>query len=225
VISWPIFTLVFIAFFATHTIPVRPKVKARLQNFLGPTGFTLTYSALSLVMLGLVIMATGRAPYVQLWSQAVWQYYVVDIGMFIVCVIIAMTIGCPNPFSFGGAHSDQFNPEHPGITRFTRHPLLTALALWAGLHLLPNGDLAHIIMFGIFFGFAILGRKIIDRRNQRLMGVLEWRALVQKSKSGSIVFPPQNWLIFLVRLSIAVVSFVVLILLHQPILGVDPLPL
>ncbi len=223
-ISWPLFALIFAAFFVTHTIPVRPKVKARLQSYLGSIGFTMAYSALSLVMLGFVIAAAGNAPYVQLWPQAIWQYYVVDIGMFFVCVIIAMTLGRPNPFSFGGSNNDQFNPARPGIVRLTRHPLLTALALWAGLHLLPNGDLAHVIMFGIFFGFAIFGRKIIDLRKQSLMGPSEWHARVKDTKSGGILYPPDFWFSFLARLSIAMIFYAALVLLHKPILGVPPVP-
>lgn len=80
-ISWPLFALTFAAFFVTHTVPVRPKVKVRLQRLLGPRGFTLAYSLLSLCMLGAVIAAAAHAPYVQLWPQAVWQHYVVAVGM------------------------------------------------------------------------------------------------------------------------------------------------
>ncbi|MEH6829439.1 MAG: NnrU family protein [Sulfitobacter sp.] len=221
-IGWPLFTFIFAAFFVTHTVPVRPKVKARLLSYLGPVGFTAAYSALSLFMLDLVIASAGNAPYVQLWPQEIWQYYIVDIGMFVVCLIIAMTLGRPNPFSFGGVHNDRFDPEHPGIIGFTRHPLLTALTLWAGLHLLPNGDLAHVIMFGTFLGFAILGRKIIDLRTQRLMGSSEWHVEINKIRTGYTSFPPDLWF-FWARLSAAVILYAALVLLHRPILGVSPL--
>nr|WP_299880523.1 NnrU family protein [uncultured Sulfitobacter sp.] len=41
-----------------------------------------------------------------------------------------MSLGRPNPFSFGGSRNAQFDPAHPGLVRFMRHPLLVALALW-----------------------------------------------------------------------------------------------
>ena len=222
-IGWPQFALVLAAFFITHTVPVRPPVKARLTRILGASGFTAAYSALSLFMLGLVITAAGRAPYVQLWPQSDWQIHVAGLGMFAVCLIICLTLGRPNPFSFGGARNAEFNPARAGIVRYIRHPLLAALALWAGVHLLPNGDLAHVIMFGIFLGFALLGRLIIDRRNQRLMGAAVWRARVGEIKSAPLLARPITWSGSAMRLCAAVILFALLLGLHPIVFGVSPL--
>lgn len=222
--SWSAFTLVFVAFFVTHTIPVRPAVKARLQGVLGVRGFTTAYSALSLFMLGLLIAAAKSAPFIELWSQAHWQRYVVLVGMFFVCLIAAFAIGRPNPFSFGGAHNDRFDPARAGIVRLTRHPLLLALALWAGLHLLPNGDVAHVILFGIFLGFALLGRWIIDRRKKRQMGAAVWHALKAGTAQAPLVAPAGSRGVILLRALVAIGAFLVLLLLHEPVIGVYPLP-
>lgn len=223
-ISWPVFALAFAGFFATHTIPVRPRAKAALQRRLGVRGFTLAYSVLSLVMLGVVISAAAHAPYVQLWPQADWHYYVVAVGMFTVCVLLALSIGRPNPFSFGGQNNAAFDPVNPGIVRLSRHPLLVALALWAGLHLLPNGDVAHVIMFGVFLTFALLGRKIIDRRNRRLMGAERWSALLREVQATPLALrihdEPGTW----IRFALGVLAYILLILLHPVILGVTALP-
>ena len=113
-------------------------------------GFTLAYSALSLAVLTWVIGAAGRAPYVPLWQWAPWQNHVVLVVMALVCLLLALSIGRPNPFSFGGARNQDFDPHVPGIIRLHRHPLLLALGLWAFAHTLPNGDLAHVILFGVF---------------------------------------------------------------------------
>jgi uncharacterized membrane protein len=223
-IGWPLFATAFVAFFVTHTVPVRPSIKARLQAALGNTGFTLAYSALSLLMLGVLITAAKYAPYVQLWPQMPWQRWVVLFGMAAVCVIAALAIGRPNPFSFGGARNARFDPAHPGIVRIMRHPLLVALALWAGLHLLPNGDLAHVLMFGVFLGFAVLGRWIIDRRNKRLMGAGKWRDLLDKTQSAPWLQAPATWRGLFLRLVAAAVALTVLLLLHPVVLGVSPLP-
>lgn len=223
-ISWPLFALTFAAFFVTHTVPVRPKVKVRLQRLLGPRGFTLAYSLLSLCMLGAVIAAAAHAPYVQLWPQAVWQHYVVAVGMLAVCLLLALAIARPNPFSFGGRKNDAFDPAKPGIIRFTRHPLLVALALWAGLHLLPNGDLAHVIMFGIFLAFALLGRTISDRRNKRVMGAKQWSTRLQKLRAAPYQTRLQNPRSTFMRLGIGLLVYGMLILLHPVVLSVSPLP-
>jgi hypothetical protein len=62
---------------------------------------------------------------------APWQYHVVLVVMLPVCLILSLAIARPNPFSFGGARNETFDPARPGIVRLNRHPLLLALALWS----------------------------------------------------------------------------------------------
>ena len=38
------------------------------------------------------------------------------------------------------------------------HPMLTALMIWACAHLLANGDLASVLLFGSLLGFAVYDR-------------------------------------------------------------------
>ncbi len=215
--TWFGFAGVFALFFATHSIPVRPSVKAVLVRRLGARGFTVIYSLLSVAVLSALIAAASHAPYVQLWPQAVWQHYVVMAGMFGVCVLLATTLGRPNPFSFGGAHNEQFDPARPGMVRWVRHPVLAALMLWSALHLLPNGDLAHVILFGVFAGFAALGRTLIDRRKKRQMGVENWERLQSDVRRHSVAMPDAT---LLKRLLIAVAVYVALILIHPIVIGV-----
>jgi uncharacterized membrane protein len=49
--GWVTFAAVFGVFFLTHSIPVRPAIRARLVAMLGPRGVTLAYSGLSIGML------------------------------------------------------------------------------------------------------------------------------------------------------------------------------
>lgn len=222
--SWIGFIAIIAAFFVTHSIPVRPAVKSQLVVILGPRGFTFMYSFLSLAMLWLLIWAAGQAPFVPLWDVAVWQKYVTLVGMFAVCLLLAVSIGRPNPFSFGGAKNDQFDSKRPGIVGWARHPLLVALALWAGLHLVPNGDLAHIILFGVFLGFALLGQKIIDARKQRAVGSGIWQALVSEVKTAPLLQSPVSFRHLALRLFGGVFVYMGLILIHPWLLGVSPLP-
>ena len=168
--AWAGFAFAFLVFFLSHSLPVRPPLRTILVRRLGPRGFTLAYSALSLAVLCWLIVAAARAPYVSVWSWAPWQSHLALMLMLAACVLLGVSIGRPNPFSFGGAHNDRFDPDRPGVVRLTRHPLLLALALWSGGHLIANGDLAHVILFATFAGFAILGGRLIDRRKRREMG-------------------------------------------------------
>ena len=45
-----------------------------------------------------------------------------------------------------------------------KHPMLVAVKLWAVGHLLSNGDLASILLFGSFLAWAVLDRISVKRR-------------------------------------------------------------
>ncbi|PZR88057.1 MAG: NnrU family protein [Stutzerimonas stutzeri] len=218
--GWNEFAFAFAAFFLTHSIPIRPPLRPWAVARLGHAGFGIPYSALSLAVLAWLIAAAGRAPYVPLWDWAPWQNHVVLAVMLPVCVILSLAIARPNPFSFGGAQNDRFDPASPGIVRLTRHPLLLALGIWSAAHILPNGDLAHVILFGTFAGFAMLGGRLVDRRRQREMGQ-RWHdlraALSECPASLSLTTDT------LLRLAAGLMLYAGLIWLHPLVIGVDPL--
>jgi uncharacterized membrane protein len=59
-------------------------------------------------------------------------------------------------------------PYFPGIiSTFTKHPQLLAVILWAFSHLLVNGNLADIILFGSFFIWAVADLRSTKRRVSR----------------------------------------------------------
>jgi uncharacterized membrane protein len=61
----------------------------------------------------------------------------------------------------------------PGkIKRAVRHPLLAATKLWATAHLLSNGTLAAVLLFGSFLAWAIADRISLKRRVQAPIPVL-----------------------------------------------------
>ena len=222
--GWAEFVAAIAVFFLSHTVPVRPPLRPRLEAVLGARGFTLVYSALSLAVLAWLIVAAGRAPYVQLWGWAPWQVHVPLITMLPACLIVALAVGRPNPFSFGGARAQEFDPARPGIARWMRHPLLVALALWAFAHMVPNGNLAHVLLFGLFGGFALLGGRLIDRRKRREMGA-EWARLDAARRAGPLLPRPVQPLGAVLRLGAGVGLYWGLIMAHPHLFGVSPLPL
>lgn len=221
--TWAGFIGIFALFFATHSIPVRPAIKSRIIERVGPRGFAVGYSVLSLAMLALLIWAAGAAPYVELWPQLGWHRHMAHAGMLAVCLILAFSIARPNPFSFGGAHNDMFDPTRPGIVRMVRHPVLAALAFWAGVHLLPNGDLAHVLLFGVLGGFAVGGRALINRRKKREMGPDQWDRLNVAVAEAPVLGRPASWFGAMARLVLGDVLFATLIALHPKLIGVSAL--
>lgn len=56
----------------------------------------------------------------------------------------------------------------PGrIQSATKHPMLAAVKLWAFAHLLANGMLADVVLFGSFLAWAVLDRISMRRREPR----------------------------------------------------------
>ncbi len=220
--GWLEFALAWAGFLVTHSLPLRPQMRPWLQAELGQRGFMIAYSACSLAALVWLIGAAGRAPVVLLWNWAPWQAHVPIAVMLPVCVILALAIGRPNPFSFGGAQNDRFDPAHAGIVRLTRHPILLALSLWALAHVVPNGDLAHLLLFGFFAVFAGIGRRLIDRRRQRDMGE-EWQLLHAEITSGLRHARPMSWATAVARGIAGVMIYVGLIWMHPWLFGASPL--
>lgn len=226
--GWAEFAAAFAVFLLSHALPARPAVKGPLVRRLGAGGYTLVYSLVSVAVLAWLIVAAGRAPHVPLWSWAPWQPWVPFLVMLPACLLIACAIGAPNPLSFGG-RAEGFDPARPGIAGLTRHPLLWALVLWAGAHLVPNGDLAHVLLFGSFAGFATLGMRMLDRRRQRLWGPEVWadRARATALVPGAALLsgrwrpaggPPIR------RMAAGLVLYGLLLALHPPVIGAWPWP-
>lgn len=231
---WLEFMSAGVLFLITHRVPTIPFIRAQLIDGLGERGFMIIYSSLSLVIMIWWIVAAGRAPYVELWEVASWQYWAPNIIMPFVCIIIAFSIAAPNPLSIGGSQPDTFDPDHPGFAGIMRHGLLWALALWSGSHIIPNGNLAHVLLFGSFFVFSLYGMRMIDRRQQRKLGMQKWLAL----SYATSLWPFQSLINrcwqpspsgmrtpVLLRLSVAVALYAALLALHASLIGVSPLPL
>ena len=214
--DWAELAAAFAVFLLSHSLLVRPANKARLVAALGPRGFTLAYSALSLAALAWLIGAAGRAPVVVLWDRALWQDHAIHAAMGLAVALAALAIGRPNPLSFGGARNEAFDPAHPGIVGWTRHPLLMTLLLWSLAHLLPNGDLAHVLLFGTFAAFSVLGMWMIDRRKRREMGAETWQQLSRKDFRVTVTAAG------ILRLAVGAVAYAVLLTLHGPVIGVQP---
>lgn len=214
--GWGAYAGAWALFLLTHTLPVRPPLKPRLVAWLGPRGFTIAYSVVSLAVLGWLLMAAGRAPQVVLWPMPALAHWIVLAAMLPAVVLLALTLGRPNPFSFGGAQNDRFDPARPELIGRIRHPVLVALGLWAGTHLVINGTLAHALMFGGFAVFAALGAWLIDRRKQREIGPAAWHALCSRSRNAQISLPQNATL----RLGLGLVACIALIAGHQFLSGV-----
>lgn len=98
------------------------------------------------VVAGIVLMVIGfrAAPYVHIWSPPSFTIHINNL-----LVLIAIFLMSPAP-----AKGRLFNK--------LRHPMLGGFRAWAFAHLLVNGDLASIILFGGLFAWALVAQKQIN---------------------------------------------------------------
>jgi uncharacterized membrane protein len=218
--DWGEFIAALVVFLLSHAIPVRPPVRPFLVRTIGLVPYLVCYSLLSIGVLVWLVLAARYAPYVQLlpdWDLRRWVPVVV---MPLVCWLAVAGLSASNPLSFGGMGQRPFDPEAPGVLGFSRHPLPLALALWSLAHLLANGDLAHVILFGIFAGFSVMAMSMLDRRKQRQMGQDAWAAQARNTAWMRIsALRVTGWQVIL-----ALLIWGVLLLAHLPVIGVSPLP-
>ena len=216
--DWREFIVAITVFFVSHSIPTRPAIKSRIVALIGPVGFTLAYSALSIAILTWIIIAAGRAPYVELWGWEPWQNHVPLTAMYFATLIFTMTLCQPNPLSFGGCNNTRFDPNDPGLIGWIHHPLLVTLLIWSLAHMVPNGDLAHVIVFGLFAAFSLLGMRIINKRARRILGADEWQRLSNTTRTIKITRHG------LIRFALGTALYLALLYLHEPVIGISPLP-
>lgn len=61
--------------------------------------------------------------------------------------------------------------QRPGaIVRITRHPVLVGFLFWSLGHVVPNGDLRSVILFGGFALFSLGGMAMTEKRARKRLG-------------------------------------------------------
>jgi uncharacterized membrane protein len=144
--------------------PLRPALVARL----GEGGYRGLFSGLSAVGLVWLVLAYRGAPYVALWPPA--PFAMAAVLVFLGFLLLAYSLGPTNPTQVASERLGEGGLQVAGITRVTRHPMLWAFTLWALAHLLVNGHLAGLLLFGAILVTALNGMVSIDRKRAASLG-------------------------------------------------------
>ena len=141
---------------AIVALPLRDKIAAKSDM-----GWKAMYAIASLI--GIVLMVRGYAE-LRLTPTVL---YVPPIGLRHVAAILMLPA-----FAFFIA------PYFPGrIKTALKHPQLIAVKIWALAHLLVNGNLADVLLFGSFLIWAVVDRVSMKKRVARpLPGAPESKA-------------------------------------------------
>jgi len=134
-------------FFGAHLVPTNPDARARLVGMLGLIGYKIGFSIISLIGLYLMILGYKAAPMIELWAPPYWMRHVALIFMLPVF-----------PLIIEAYLPGQLRAKFP-------HPMLLAIKIWAFAHLITNGDLAAILLFGSFLLWVIYARISAGRRD------------------------------------------------------------
>jgi uncharacterized membrane protein len=147
------------------------RLRDGLVTRLGAGPYRGAFALASIVGLVWMSYAYRRAPLVELWGLVLGfrpAAYVLVLIAFLFVVIGIMT---PSPTRVGMEARVGQGPEAArGMVRITRHPFLWGVALWALVHLIVNGDLASLILFGSLLVLAVGGTFSIDAKRRRNFG-------------------------------------------------------
>lgn len=144
-----------LVFLGTHSLRWGPGgIYAFLNERLGPARFKRFYSVASLLGLVLVVYGFGlaRETPVLLWSPPTGMRHLAFLLMLVALVLLAAA----------------YVPRN-AIRARLHHPMLLAVKVWALAHLLCNGTLAHLVLFGAFLLWSA-GAFRASRRRDRDLG-------------------------------------------------------
>ncbi len=157
-----------IAFCGSHVVLSSTWLRGALRDQLGERGFLAVYSLIALVTFAWLLVAYSHAPTLPLWPRERWMALVPVVVMPLATVLLIAGYTTPNPTTVGMERFARADDPAPGVLRVTRHPVMWAIGLWAVSHVIANGDLRSLLLFGAFAALSLGGTVLIDRKKNSL---------------------------------------------------------
>jgi uncharacterized membrane protein len=138
-----------VLFLGVHTLTTQRGLRTQFIAAMGDGGYKIAYAMASLA--GLVLIVWGFAHYraagmIPVWSPPTFLKHINSALMLpAVILVVASYI-------------------RGRIYTAVKHPMLSGIKLWAFGHLLANGDLGGIILFGAFLAWAVFDRISLKHR-------------------------------------------------------------
>ncbi|MEM9432913.1 MAG: NnrU family protein [Pseudomonadota bacterium] len=123
-----------------------PSARAGLEARMGEASKGL-FAVLIVFSVVVMVMGYRGAGFVELWQPPAFLTHVNNLLM-----ILAF-------YTFGASAA---KPAKVWLGTKIRHPQLMAVLIWAVAHLLVNGDLASLVLFGGLFAWAMLSIQVIN---------------------------------------------------------------
>ncbi len=138
-----------VLFFAAHVFTTKREARAQAIGKLGEGTYKILYALVSLAGLALIVwgFALYRATgWIDIWYPPKAMKHI-TIALMLPAVILVVA-----------------SYLRGRIYATLKHPMLAGIKLWAAAHLLANGDLGSIILFGSFLGWAVYDRISLKHR-------------------------------------------------------------
>jgi len=139
-----------VLFLGAHTLTTMRGARAVLLGRLGDGAYKGLYSLVSAAGLILIVWGFGRYRtdgYIPVWTPPERLHPIALVLLWISFVALAAA----------------YSPAGK-IKGLLRHPMLVGIKSWALAHLLVNGDLGSLILFGAFLAWAVYDRIAVKRR-------------------------------------------------------------
>ncbi|MDO9466456.1 MAG: NnrU family protein [Thiobacillus sp.] len=141
-----------ILFFGVHSVSiVNDPWRNRMAASMGEWTWKGLYALVALAGFVLIVLGYGlaRQDPVVLYTPPAWLH---PVAMVMLIPVFPLLLAAYLPGR---------------IQTAARHPMLAATKLWAVAHLLANGMLADVLLFGAFLVWAVLDRISMKHRTQR----------------------------------------------------------
>lgn len=223
----PLF-LASLLFIGIHLGVSGSTLRDRIVGATGLRGYMVAFSVASVASIVWLVSAYNAAGYVPTWGQVGWGSYLSITLMLPAFLLVVIGLTTPNPTAV--AQEGLVDQPPGGIVRVTRHPFLVGVAIWAGVHLISNGDVVSLLFFAALAIVAAAGTVSIDAKRRRALGGPAWDAFASRTSilpfaailggRNTFVAREIGWW----RPAVGVLAYVLMLGGHAHIIGVSPFP-
>ena len=221
--------LAAVAFIGIHLGVSGTALRSVIVGRVGLRAYMIGFSVASVAAMVWLVSAYNAAEYRPTWGMLQWWKPFAIALMLPAFLLVVVGLATPkNPTSVG----QEALADRPatGILRVTRHPFLTGAALWAGVHLVGNGDVASGLFFAALLIVSAAGTASIDAKRRLTVGAAGWDAFARQTSivPFAAILAGRNRLsvaeIGWWKLALGVVAYGLFLGGHKHIVGVSPFP-
>ncbi|TDQ63750.1 putative membrane protein [Maritalea mobilis] len=218
------FLLALFVFLFAHILPQIGDLRGKIISLTSRKTYIIGYSIFSTVLLVWLVSAALRAPRTIFYAPDPFTVRIAMALMLVAIILFVMGAARPNSLSVSFRRNLQQEVAHPGILALVRHPIITAFGLWAFAHILVNGELANILLFGIMLAFSVLGIVRLNTSKTKKLSAEDY-ALAKQKEAGSWSQRARralDWQLA-IELVVGIIAYMAILHAHGPVIGVDPL--